>query len=458
MRLRRLSLTSLCLAALAAMPLAAVGVQASSARFTASKPVGANSVTVDTLANYFAVAPGAATQVGSGTKVAAGDVDTLTLGLGTVPSARTFANVFTVTNTTASTQTAVLAFTGAPQVAAVAFAGGSQTAAIVAGATVQVNLTTSSTVAGLGAGTLRLRLGGSTWLYRDYALTVAEAPEAPPALTGAQRPAGAIALSWGASTTTTNLGGYDVYRGATKVAAVTGPTTWTDTATVDGTSYTYTVKARSTDAAPLSSLASPAATAVADAAPPATPTAVSTGSYVNATGQASISVGVTLPAGSSSADLVTVTLASGGASVGGTAAATQGAGTVTVSGIDASSLPDGAVTVTATSADPAGNSSTAATSSTTKDTVAPGVPTASYTDNKNSPDAISGSAEAGAAITVTRTLPAPTTTFTGTATAGGTYSVIVSQFKNTTVTYTVTARDAAGNTSGAAPITFATTQ
>lgn len=458
MRTRRLSLATLGLAALAAVALAGVGVQASSARFTASKTAGPNAITVDRLANYFTVTPGTATQVGSGTKVAAGDVDTLTLAFGTVPSARTFTNVFTVKNTTASTQTAVLALTGVPQVASVSFPGGSQTADLAAGATVQVSVTTSTTTAGIGTGSLRLRLGSSTWMYRDYALSIAEAPEAPPSLTGSQRPAGAIELAWAASSTTANLAGYDVYRGATKVAAVTGTTTWTDAATVDGTSYVYTIKTRSTDAAPLSSLASLAATVVADATPPPAPTAVSIGAYVNAAGQTSVAVAVTLAAGCSSADRVTVTLSGGGVSVSGTATASQGAGTVTVAGIDASSLPEGAVAVDATSSDPAGNVSTAKTGSTTKDTVAPDAPSASYTDMKNKPDVISGSAEAGAAIVVTRTLPTPTTTFNGTATGGGTYSVTVSQYRKTSVAYTVTARDAAGNTSAATGIAFDTTQ
>ena len=40
-----------------------------------------------------------------------------------------------------------------------------------------VTVTTSSRVAGRGAGTLRLAVAGASWMYRDYPLTIAEADE-----------------------------------------------------------------------------------------------------------------------------------------------------------------------------------------------------------------------------------------------------------------------------------------
>ena len=71
---------------------------------------------------------------------------------------------------------------------------------------------------------------------------------------------------------------------------------------------------------------------------------------------------------------------------------------------------------------------------------------------------MAGTAEANAAITVNKT-SAPTAQFTTTAAAGGAYSVLVATVngKNNapiSVTYVVTATDAAGNTSGATTITF----
>ena len=107
-----------------------------------------------------------------------------------------------------------------------------------------LNVTTSTTVAGRGTGTLRLGLSGTSWLYRDYSFQVDEAPEAPAHRPGRRSPRAASTSSWSASTTTTNLAGYDVYRSSggayTKLTATPlTALTYSDTATVDGTAYTY---------------------------------------------------------------------------------------------------------------------------------------------------------------------------------------------------------------------------
>src|SRR5437016_2465073 len=71
---------------------------------------------------------------------------------------------------------------------------------------------------------------------------------------------GRIHLSWASSSTTTNLAGYAVYRasGAGSHTRLNGTlatgTSYDDTATVDGTAYTYKVVAVSSDAQPLASL------------------------------------------------------------------------------------------------------------------------------------------------------------------------------------------------------------
>ena len=141
-------------------------------------------------------------------------------------------------------------------------------------------------------------------------------------------------------------------------------------------------------------------------------------------------------------------------------AGSAGAGTITFTGLNLSGLGDGVVTISATSTDLAGNVSTAGTATVIKDTVAPGVPTATYTDNNNtSADQVSGSAEANASIAVTKTAPAPTSSYSTTATGAGSYIVLVAAEPGKpnsviSVTYTVTATDAAGNTSAAATLNY----
>src|ERR1700694_220966 len=72
--------------------------QLSAASFTRSSVVPSNVITVDALRNYFSVTPGSDVRPGTSTAVAAGNVDGLAIDLGTVPSARTFSNVFRITN------------------------------------------------------------------------------------------------------------------------------------------------------------------------------------------------------------------------------------------------------------------------------------------------------------------------------------------------------------------------
>lgn len=142
--------------------------------------------------------------------------------------------------------------------------------------------------------------------------------------------------------------------------------------------------------------------------------------------------------------------------------------TVTASGtgswsasLDLSSLNQGTVTYSATATDAAGNTGAASTATSTKDTAAPSVaqglnvPPYVYTGNVSSVP-VSGSAEAGAGVTVSATSPGSATPVTGTATSvGGTWSMNLNlaSLGDGTVTYTVTVKDAAGNTSGPATAT-----
>ena len=454
------------LVALACVGLAVAGLCArlSAAAFTGSTSVASNPVTVDQLSNYFSVTP-------LNTTVASGGVDDLSLDFGTVASARTFASVFRVTNVSSVSRTAVLTLTNVPQISSLAFAGGGTSVTLAAGGSATVGVTTSSAVAGRGSGTLRLGLSGLGWMYRDYSVKIDEAPEAPTAPAVAQKPAGRLDLSWTASTTVTNLAGYNVYRSTggafTKLnASPLSGTSYSDTSTVDGTAYTYKINAVTSGTPLLTSLDSTTVNATADATAPGAPTSIAlangggTGNaYVNAANTSSLSVSVTLPAGLLTTDTVTLTLSKGGSSVVTTHAGTNGAGTFTVSGLNVAGFGDGALTISASSTDAAGNIGATTSISVTKDTVAPGAPTANYTDNNNnSADVVTGSAEANASISVSK-MSAPTGSYPTTANGSGLYSVNVYSTNGKvstpiSVTYVVTATDAAGNTSSATTLTL----
>lgn len=461
-------------AAAVAVLLLGASVRPTSASFTAGLTAGGNAFTADQLANYFTAVPGTALQPGTSTPVAAGNVDTLALTFGTVQAGGAVADVFRVTNVSAASRTATLTLSGPTQIASAVFAtSGTGSVTLAPGATSAVTIATSTTVAGRGSGSLKLQLSGSTWLYRTYAVAIDKAPEAPATLTATPKPAGKISLAWAASTTTTNLAGYDVYRksGAGAYAKLNASTlagmTYDDTATVDGTAYTYVVRATSSGSPSFTSADSPAANATADATPPAAPTAVALANgagadsaYINLANRSSLSVNVTLPAGSLATDTVTLTLTNGATTVTRTMPATAGAGTAAFTGIDVSTLGDGAVTLSATSADIAGNVSTAKTATATKDTVAPTAPTAAYTD-RSSPgaDRITGTAEASSTVTANRTVPSAAGPYTTTASGTGSYTVNVANTPGTSgtkisVTYLVTATDVAGNTSTATTLTF----
>jgi Big-like domain-containing protein len=437
-----------------------------SASFTDGLTTSGNSFTVDRLSNHFAVTPGSS---------ATGNVDSLAINLGFVASPQTVTNVFTVRNVSSVSRTATLIVLGPSQLSSATFAqSGSSSVTLAPGASSAVSLTTSPTMAGRGTGNIRLKLGNSTWLYRDYSVTLDNAPATPASLTATAIAAADIRVDWPASTTT-NVAGYDVYRSTggswTKrnTSLVTG-TSWTDTSPTNGTQYSYRVRAVSSGTPSFESVDSPTATARADSTAPTRPSAVAlangggTGNaYINLANRASVSVTVTLPSTSVSTDVVTVTISRNSTSVSKSAPATNGAGTVTITGIDATSVQDGSVTTAATASDAAGNTSSTRSVTATKDTAAPNAPTAIYEDRDDQADRINGTCEASATITATRTVPSAAGPYTATATTGGTYTVTVARvdgqtWNPITVTYLVTARDAAGNTSAATTLTYNVTR
>jgi hypothetical protein len=434
----------------------------SAGAFSTNLTIAGNGVTVDRLSNHFEVTPG---------PLASGDVDSLDVDLGLVAYPGSITGVFTVENVSAQTRTATLSLQSPAQVASIVFeASGTASVTLAPGASSSVSVMTSPSVAGRGTGTFRLALGGSTWLYRDYTLALDAAPAAPGSLSATAQAGGSVALAWAPSATTTNLAGYDVYRSAggpyTKLngSPIAG-TTLADATGAEGTAYTYKVRAVSSGAGALDSPDSPLASATPDATAPTLPSAVQLvngggqgNQYVNLVNRTSVSISVTLPATSVTSDVVSVTLRNGAQTVSKTAAATAGQGTVTVNGLDTTALADGAITIEATVADPAGNVSAPRSSSAPKDTVAPGMPTATYVDLRNAADEITGTAEPGAAISALQTAPSSSGPYTGTASGSGAYTLAVANTggkKNQpiTVTYVVTATDAAGNTGAARTLT-----
>ena len=437
-----------------------------SASFTAGLTTGGSSVTVDELSNHFAVTPGSQ---------ATGNVDSLSIDLGFVASPQTIDDVFTVRNVSTVARTATLVVLGPGQLGSATFAqSGSASVSLAPGASSAVSLTTSSTLAGRGTGEIRLKLGNSTWLYRDYAVTLDNAPAAPASLTATPAPSADIELTWPASTTT-NVAGYDVYRSTggswTKrnTSLVTG-TSWTDTSSSNGNQYSYRVRAVSSGTPSFESVDSPTATARADSTAPGRPSAVVLANgggvgnaYINLENRASVSVRVTLPSTSLPSDTVEVTISRNGVSVSKSAPASSGAGNVTITGIDATPVPDGSVTISARAVDAAGNRSSARSRTVTKDTTAPNAPTATYDDRDNQNDRITGTCEANATITATRTVPSAAGPYTATATTGGSYTVTVARVDGSfgspiTVTYLVTATDRAGNESAETTLTYAVTR
>lgn len=464
--MRTRSLLSASIVALAAV-LAVEGLtRMTSASFTDDLTTGGNSFTVDRLSNHLAVTPGSS---------ATGNVDSLAINLGFVASPQTVTNVFTVRNVSSVSRTATLEVLGPGQLSSATFAqSGSSSVTLVPGASSAVSLTTSSTTAGRGTGNVRLKLGNSTWLYRDYSVTLDNAPAAPASLTATAIAAADIRIDWPASTTT-NVAGYNVYRSTggswTKrnTSLVTG-TSWTDTSPTSGTQYSYRVRAVSSGTPSFESVDSPTATARADSTAPTRPSAVllangggQGNAYINLANRASVSVTVTLPATSIASDFVNVTISRNGVSVTKNVAAPNGAGQVTITGIDTTSVPDGSVTIAATTSDAAGNTSSTRSITVTKDTAAPNAPTATYEDRDNLSDRINGTCEASATITATRTVPSAAGPYTATATTSGTYTVTVARVDGQTwapitVTYLVTATDAAGNTSAATTLTYNVTR
>ncbi|GAB2976906.1 fibronectin type III domain-containing protein [Saccharothrix stipae] len=263
-----------------------------------------------------------------------------------------------------------------------------------------------------------------------------EGPTAPanPRSTGAS--ASSIGLAWDAATDNVGVTGYDVYNGNTLAASVEGTS-----ATVDGlaadTEYTFTVVAK--DAAGNRSAASAAITARTETAPDTEAPTAPTG--LTATGVTQSSVTLSWAA---STDNVGVT----GYEVfnGGTAAATVEGTTATVDGLAAGTE----YTFTVVAEDAAGNRSPAGAAVTVRtddapDTQAPTAPSAlrSTAQTRNSVALAWDASTDNVGVTGYEVFEGTTSVSTTT----GTTATVSGLTPDTEYTFTVVAKDAAGNTS-----------
>lgn len=130
--------------------------------------------------------------------------------------------------------------------------------------------------------------------------------------------------------------------------------------------------------------------------------------------------------------------------------------------LDMGTFKQGTIDYSATAADPAGNTSAIKAATSIKDTAAPAAPQAlivpSYVNIANASSVpVSGTAEANGTVTVTATDPGAVHTVSGTATAsgGGAWSMNLNlgTLNEGTVSYAVTVKDAAGNSSSTATVT-----
>jgi TusA-related sulfurtransferase len=237
-----------------------------------------------------------------------------------------------------------------------------------------------------------------------------------------------------------------------QTVTASGAGAWTATGLnltfLDQGTVTYTAKA--TDPAGNTG-STVTVTSIKDTLAPAAPT-ISAPTYVNGANVANVPVNGTAEAGAAVTLLVTD---AGAAHTVSQTVTTNGSGAWPATSLNLTSLNDGAVTYTATATDAAGNTGTSAAVTWTKDTLAPGLPTISVPMFVNAANManvpVNGTAEPGAIIALTVTDPLSTHTVQQNATADGagawTKGLDLSTLNQGTVTYKVTATDAAGNAS-----------
>ena len=267
---------------------------------------------------------------------------------------------------------------------------------------------------------------------------------------------------------------FDTVNGVTTqvgTATVGSGGTWSTSVTLSGNG-TNSIVAQDTDAASNIGSSTPVTFTLATAAPTiAITTPIAGDNIIN---KSEAAAGVTISG--------TATASSGGAAVNGQTATiiivdnsnaikdiyitpvTNGTWSVNVTAAQAQALADGSYSITANVTDAAGNAAPTASQAIALETLAPTVTisTTGATTNQAaqtiSGSVIAGDAAVGSTVTLFDTVNGVTTQV-GTATvgSGGTWSTSVTLSGNGTNSIVAQDTDAAGNTSGSAPVTFTLT-
>jgi len=340
--------------------------------------------------------------------------------------------------------------------------------------------------------------GAVTYEYVVRALAGSPAVESPSSneqgattITRPSAPAGAVsatAVAGGAIDVTWSGGGgvaaYNVYRRTAAGSydfstplnggSVFAGTTYNDTTGVSGTTYLYTVRSVITGlggAQVESANSSESTSATPDSTPPPVPSALTVNSggnvksgtscgvtggtrFINAAGQASVSVTATIAAAEVGETVVFTATTPGSTPVSATVVAAAAATSVTTT-LNLSTLLAGTVTLTAQTKDAPGNISAtrAPLNVVIKDVIAGALSNVTYNAVWLARDTLSGTSECGALITATQTAPG-SNVYTTTVGSGGTFSGFqVAAVSLATYSYNVTATDLAGNTSAITVIT-----
>ncbi|WP_227013976.1 fibronectin type III domain-containing protein [Paenibacillus psychroresistens] len=276
-----------------------------------------------------------------------------------------------------------------------------------------------------------------------------QAPTAPTGLTSPSKTSSSVSLSWTASTDNIGVTGYNIYNGSTLAGTTTGATSFTVSSLSASTAYTFTVKAK--DAAGNNSAASSGLSvttnAGSDTTAPTAPTGLSSPSKTNT----SVSLSWT-----ASTDNVGVT---GYNIYNGTnlAGSTTGATTFTVTGLTAST----AYTFTVKAKDAAANLSAASsgltvTTNAASDTTAPTAPTGLTSPSKTDTSVNLSWTASTDNVGVTGYNIYNGTNLAG-STTGATAFTVTGLTASTTYSFTVKAKDAAGNLSVASTALSVTT-
>jgi len=298
-------------------------------------------------------------------------------------------------------------------------------------------------LSGCGGGGAEVSLASST-------PADAVAPSTPTGLAAAVMSPSQIDLSWNAASDNVGVVGYNVYRGGVQIAALGVVTTFQNTGLVASTTYSYAVRAR--DGAGNMSAPSSSANATTPAQPDTT--APSTPMGLSASAVSSSQINLSWTAATDNVGVTGYNVFRGGVQI-----ATLGSVTTFQnSGLTASTT----YSYTVQAFDSAGNVSpptisTSATTQATPDTVAPSAPTG-----------ITATAVSSSQINLSWTASTDNVGVTGYNVYRGGVQIatlgVVTSFQNngltasTTYSYTVRARDAAGNISAPSSPASATTQ